>query len=219
MSMPLPEGRLRPIRQALVTPVEGQRLLVEARAMHKQACDLGRLLGIDVSTIPFSAAVLALHLPLRRQSSVASGELLVVNLHRRGFKSAELLLQETPDVLSDDELDWTLRLLLELEFPRTSSAQTQLLADVVNLADFGLVAIMRQWNQQASAGKSLLDLARGLRLRESYGYWQTRLRDLCFEPTRQLAEARLKTVSAFIDQLDTELEGSAGVQPDEESMP
>jgi hypothetical protein len=82
----------------------------------------------------------------------------------------------------------------------------RLLADAVNLEDFGLTGLVGQMIQLARQGDGIKQLVEGFEKREEYGYWEARLKDgFHFEPVRQIAKRRLARARQVATMLVEEL--------------
>ena len=81
-----------------------------------------------------------------------------------------------------------------------------LLADALNLEDFGVAGLLVQAIQIARQGGGIMQIADGCEKREQYGYWDARLKDgFHFEPTRQIARKRLEHARKVAALLNGEL--------------
>jgi hypothetical protein len=79
------------------------------------------------------------------------------------------------------------------------------LADAVNLDDFGVCGLIVQTIQLGRQGDGLVQLIDGAEKRELYGYWDARLKDgFHFEQSRRIAQARLENARAAIKLLTAE---------------
>ena len=103
-------------------------------------------------------------------------------------------------------LDRTTRLLQEVPHRSPVLDDAKLLADAVNLEDFGVTGLMFQMIQLGLQGEGVAELALAAEKREQYGYWQARLKDgFHFEPIRKIAEQRLETARQVAKILSDEL--------------
>jgi hypothetical protein len=84
--------------------------------------------------------------------------------------------------------------------------EAKLLADAVNLEDFGAIGMVNQSIQVARAGEGVTQIAEGCEKREQYGYWDARLKDgFHFEAVRQIALRRLQNTRQICALLAAEL--------------
>ena len=81
-----------------------------------------------------------------------------------------------------------------------------MLADAVNLEDFGVAGLFTQAMHLSRSQGSIELLADGFQKRQQYGYWEARLKDgFHFEPVRQLARQRLNSATRAAELLLAEL--------------
>jgi hypothetical protein len=159
--------------------------------------------GIDAEALEL--ACYAIQLPLRRPRTLSSGRPARVTLRERAEEAAELLLNVASDA-SEELLDRTTRILQEMPHRSPMLDEARLLADALNLDDFGVTGLVQQCIQLSRQGEGLLQLADGLEKREQYGYWDARLKDgFHFEPIRQIARRRLDNARHLALLLLTEL--------------
>ena len=145
--------------------------------------------GLDQEALEL--ACYAVQLPMRRQRTLPTGRAGKATLRERAEESAELLLGLPTDA-EEELLDRTTRLLHEMPHRSPMLDEAKLLADAINLDDFGVTGLVQQIIQLTRSGEGLLQLADGAEKREQYGYWQARLKDgFHFEPVRQVARRRL----------------------------
>jgi hypothetical protein len=145
--------------------------------------------GLDVEAMEL--ACYAVHLPTRRQRTLPTGRAGRGTLRERAEEAAELLLGLPLDA-PEDLLDRTTRLLHEMPHRSPMLDEAKLLADAINLDDFGVTGLVQQAIQLARSGEGVAQLADGAEKREQYGYWEARLKDgFHFEPVRQIARRRL----------------------------
>ena len=100
------------------------------------------------------------------------------------------MLVGTVEALADEQLlDKTTRLLHEMPHRSPVLDEAKLLADVVNLEDFGVIGLVEQIFTIGKQGEGLAQVAEGLDKREEYGYWDARIRDgFHFAAVRRIAE-------------------------------
>jgi len=173
---------------------KGRRLLEDARRLWNRArrfLEMG-LIGPSVDAEALELACYALQLPLRQIKMLPTGRLGRTNLRDRAEESAELLVGLLGDQVDDSLLDRTTRLLHELPQRSPVLDEAKVLADALNLEDFGVSGLFLQAIQISHQGDGLLQVAQGCEKREQYGYWEARLKDgFHFEPIRQIAARRL----------------------------
>jgi len=112
-----------------------------------------------------------------------------------------------PTAESGSVVDRTFRLLADLAQKRPSTDAARLLADAVNLDDFGAMGLARQALEMGRRGQSVQALLEGARQREQYAYWQARLKDgFHFAPVRDLARRRLDHYRKAAAMIEKELQ-------------
>ena len=160
--------------------------------------------GLDLDALEL--ACVALQLPQRRSRTLPTGRPQRGTLRERAEEAAELLLGVAGGEAEELLLDRATRLLHEMPHRSPMLDEARLLADAVNLDDFGAVGVVLQIIQLARQGEGPLDLAEGCEARELYGYWDARLKDgFHFEAVRQIAIRRLETTRTVCGLLSAEL--------------
>ena len=213
--MPL-DARLRQRLELALGAVDdhataGPRLLDDAVRLWRRveklvAMNLVPAEGLDRDAL--EAACYALQLPLRRTRTLPTGKAQRTTLRERAEESAELLLGVAGTDTDELLLDRATRLLHEMPHRSPMVDEARLLADAVNLDDFGAVGVALQIIQLARQGEGVLQLAEGCEARELYGYWDARLKDgFHFEPVRKLASQRLENARKVAKLLADELGG------------
>ena len=191
------EGKLEKQVQRLLASEDespGGRLLEDAKRLWRR---VGRFLDLnlappDVDRQSIELACYALHLPDR--GGKPAGRLGQVNLRERAEQAAELLVSGLSDDADEQLIERTARLLRELPVRAPKLVEAKLVADAVNLDDFGVTGLILQAMQLARQQGSLTAVAEGFVKRQQYGYWEARLKDgFHFEPVRQMARTRLES--------------------------
>lgn len=185
----------------------GPRLVDDAVRLWRR---IGRFLamrlvaeGIDADALEL--ACYAIQLPMRRSHTQPGGRVGRITLRERAEESAEMLLNVAPDA-EESLLDRATRVLQEMPHRSPMLDEARLLADAINLDDFGVTGLVQQVIQLARTGEGLLQLADGLEKREQYGYWDARLKDgFHFDPVRQIARRRLDNARHLALLLLTEI--------------
>lgn len=186
----------------------GPRLKADAqRLWHRvQRFAAMNLIAPDMDTEGLELACYALQLPPRHGRGIIAGRLGRTNLRERCEQSAELLVSVMGDDVAEPLLDRTTRLLHEVPQRSPVLDEARLLADAVNMDDFGVTGLIVQTVQLALQGEGVADLAEAAEKREQYGYWQARLKDgFHFEPVRAIAARRLESAVAVAKMLADEL--------------
>jgi len=172
----------------------GPRLREDAMRLWRRVCrfqQLGLLTHIiDVDALEL--ACYALQLPLRHDKRLPTGKPARASLRDRAEDAAEMLVGLLDKTADESLLDRTTRLLHEMPHRSPMLDEAKLLADAINLDDFGVIGIVNQIIQLARQGEGLAALADGLQKREQYGYWDARIRDgFHFLAARNIAQSRL----------------------------
>jgi hypothetical protein len=160
---------------------------------------------------PLELACHALQIPLRRTRLLPGGRAARATLRERAEESAELLVGVAGPDADEHLLDRATRLLHEIPHRSPMLDEAKLLADAVNLDDFGVTGVVLQIIQLARQGDGVAQLADGCKKRELYGYWQARLKDgFHFDAARQIAARRLESARLLCATLNDELREDAG---------
>jgi hypothetical protein len=189
-------------------PTRGPRLVDDAqrlwRRVQRFVC-MG-LVAASPEMDAIELACYAMQLPMQTTRLLPAGRTGRTSLRDRAEMSAELLVSTLGDRIEPSLLDRTTRLLHELPQRSPILEEARLLADAVNLDDYGIIGMLHQTIQAARAGEGIAQVADGCEKREQYGYWEARLKDsFHFEPVRQIAERRLANYRDAARRLSTEL--------------
>jgi hypothetical protein len=159
--------------------------------------------GLDAEALEL--ACYAMQLPNRKKAPPA-GRPMRSTLRDRAEEAAELLVGISGPDVDESLLDRATRILQEMPHRSPMLDEAKLLADAVNLEDFGVIGILGQTIQLARAGEGVEQVAEGCDKREQYGYWDARLKDgFHFEAVRQIALRRLQTTRQICSLLADEL--------------
>jgi hypothetical protein len=207
------DGKLRKRLERALTAVDdhgttGPRLTDDARRLWRRVQKFLRLNLIPNGTQAdaLELACYALQLPFRQNKVPTVGKLGRTNLKERTEQAAEMLVGLLGDDVDEDLLDRATRLLHELPHRSPMLDEAKVLADAVNLDDFGVTGLILQAIQLSRQGDGLMQVAEGAEKREQYGYWDARLKDgFHFEPVRQMAIRRLANARAAAKLLAEEL--------------
>jgi len=165
------------------------------------------LIAGGFETDALELACYALQLPMRQGRSLPTGRFGRINLRDRAEQSAELLVGLLGEEADESLLDRTTRILHEVPQRSPMLDEAKLLADAVNLEDFGMTGLVQQIIQLTRQGDGVAQVAEGAEKREQYGYWDARLKDgFHFEPVRQIAVRRLQNARAAAKMLSDELQ-------------
>ncbi len=164
------------------------------------------LIGPQVDADGLELACYAIQLPSRLGRGAVAGRLGRTNLRDRCEQAAELLVSLLGSEIDESLLDRTTRLLHEAPHRSPVIDEAKLMADALNLDDFGLIGLIIQAVQLALQGEGVADLAIAAEKREEYGYWEARIKDgFHFEPVRVIAIKRLATSRRVAKMLADEL--------------
>jgi hypothetical protein len=209
--MPIDGKVIARLKQALLDNGEhiarGPRLMDDGRRLHRRIIRFTEMklvaAGIDLDAVEL--ACFAIQLPCRTAGSTGTSRGARGGIRDRAEEAAELLLSLSLDV-DEALLDRTARILHEMPHRQPMLDEAKLLADALNLDDFGVTGLVNQAATAAIQGDGILQLADGLQKREVYGYWEARLKDgFHFEPVRLLARRRLDNARHVALLLSTEL--------------
>jgi hypothetical protein len=209
------EPRLEKLLHRLLVTVDemgarGNRLLDDARrlwARVRRFIALGMHQSEQLDTDAMELACLALGLPLRHTRPPIAGRTMgQMSLRERCEQAAELLLSHLNDPADAALLERTTRLLRELPQRTPAAEESRLLADALNLDDFGVTGLFLQAMHLSRQHAGVRQVAEGYEKRREYGYWEARLKDgFHFEPVREMARARLKHADRAAELLISEL--------------
>ncbi len=151
-------------------------------------------------------ACYALQLPQRQISQIAGARFGQLSLKQRCEQASELLVTLLGEHSDDKKLDLITSILSDVPAKSPRSDEAKLLADAINLDDFGLVGLLNTTTSMALAGQGIDALIDGARKRDVYGYWESRLRDgFHYNPIRLIAEKRLGAARRWLEKIDAEL--------------
>jgi hypothetical protein len=201
--MPL-EGQLKARLERALSVVEdhgarGTRLLDDAVRLVKRVrrfIDRG-LIDPATDSTALEVACYALQLPLKSSRLGGwGGRPGRTTLRDRAEQAAEMLVGLAGEDGDDDRealLDQATELLVQVHQRHPETEQARLLADALNLEDFGVIGLVEQAVALARQGGGVMQVADGLEKREQYGYWEARMHDgFHFEPVRAIAKKRLE---------------------------
>jgi hypothetical protein len=185
----------------------GPRLVDDAQRLYRRIIRFTEMKlvaeGIDLDAVELACYAIELPSRVSRTGTAARGAR--GGLRDRAEEAAELLLGLSLDV-DEALLDRAARILHEMPHRQPMLDEAKLLADALNLDDFGITGLLHQAATAALQGEGILQLADGLQKREIYGYWEARLKDgFHFEPVRLLARRRLDNARHVALLLSTEL--------------
>jgi len=197
----------------LLTVVEaggarGVRLIEEGKRLCKRVNRFVKMGLVDgpADEEGLELACFALQLPGKNAKSLPTGKMGQVSLKDRAEQAAELLISLAEEFVEEELLERATMILREMPQRSTKMDEAKLLADAVNLDDFGITGLIMSAMQLAKQNAGVEQVADGFEKRREYGYWEARLKDgFFFEATRKMAVARLKRAAEMVDLLLDEL--------------
>jgi hypothetical protein len=171
----------------------GPRLLDDAQRLWSRASTfINMRLAEDVDRDAVELSCHALQLPMREIKLISTGKLARTNLRDRAEQAAELLVSLLGQEVDEQLLDRTTRILQEMPHRNPMVEEAKLIADALNLEDFGMIGLLLQTVHLTRQGNGLTQVIEGIEKRDQYGYWEARLKDgFHFEQVRQIAKRRL----------------------------
>ena len=189
--------------------VRGPRLMDDADRLWRRVqslLKLGLIPNESADTDALELACYALELPMRSSSNLPAGKLGRTNLRDRTEQAAELLVGAVGNEAPEELIDRATNILLAMPHRNPASDESKLIADALNLDDFGVIGVINRAIQLGRQGDGVNQVADGNDKREQYGYWDARLKDgFHFEAIRQIALRRLSTARQICATLAQEL--------------
>lgn len=185
----------------------GPRLLDDAqRLWHRVQKFIAMGLAVQPDLQALELACYAVQLPMNQAKPPTWGKPGRTSLRERAEQAAELMVNLLQDHVEEDLLDRAVRLLHEMPHRSPMLEDARLLADAINLDDFGVTGLVMQMIELARQGDGVRQLAEGCEKREQYGYWEVRLKDgFHFEQIREIARRRLSRARKVAAMLAEEL--------------
>jgi hypothetical protein len=193
--------------------VRGPRLLDDAQRLWRHASFWidRHLVSPDCDKTALELACHAIQLPLRQRDIPCVGRYGQINLRERAEQAAEELVSEYGDSVDEKLLERTTDLLHDVPARSPAREESKLLADVLNLDDFGVSGMINQTLLLAAMGQGMNQLIEASQKRDAYGYWEARIKDgFHFGPTRELAKRRLARARQFAKLLEEETKEHGG---------
>ena len=193
------DGKLRrQLEQALREVDErrtrGSRLIDDAQRLFARVQKFIslKLITNEPDVDALELACWAMQLP-QKQSAATVGKLARSSLKQRAEQAAELLVSLLADHADEQLLDRTTRLLLESPHRQPMIEEARLLADAINLEDFGVIGLTTLMIQLGLAGGGVNQLIESYEKRDAYGYWDARIKEgFHFDAVRAIARKRLE---------------------------
>jgi hypothetical protein len=168
-----------------------------------------KLVAGDLDHDALELACHAVQLPLR--FSKGTGRKGQVTLRERCEQGAELLINHLDEIVADELLERTSELLHETLVKAPGMDEARLLADALNLDDFGVTGAMLLAMQCGRQNVGIRQFMDSFEKREQYGYWSARLKDgFHFEPVREMARKRVEAARKLVEMLGKELKEDGG---------
>jgi hypothetical protein len=211
--MPL-DAKLRQRLDAVLGVVDdhgtvGPRLLDDGKRLWRRVEQFieAQLVSDGVDRDALELACYAMQLPLKRRRTVAAGKPVRINLRTRAEEAPELLINAAAEEAGDLLLDRTIRILQETHQRSPMVDEARLLADAINLDDFGVTGLLLQMTQLVRDGEGTVQLVEGAVKREQYSYWEARLKDgFHFDAVRDVARRRIDSARLLMTLLMEELD-------------
>jgi hypothetical protein len=186
----------------------GPRLIDDAERLWRSVQTLLKLslIAPESDAEGLELACYALQLPMRSSANLPAGKLGRTNLRDRTEQAAELLVGAVGQDASEELIDRATNILLAVPHRIPEHEESRLLADALNLDDFGVIGFVTRAMQLGRQGDGVTQVAQAGQKRDTYGYWEARLKDgFHFEPVRRLARQRLENLRKIAKLLDDEL--------------
>ncbi len=193
----------------------GQSLRSAAKELFLRAVRIARQEspGAPLDRESLETACLALHLPFTLAETTRQTSMGVLSMNERCSQATELMIGAADEATGEsleritDAIERTTRILSECPRRGSTLNEARVLADAINLEDFGISGICRSAAMILRPGGAIAPLADAYHKREQYGYWEARLKDgFHFPSSRELARQRLKVARESIRLLMGELE-------------
>ncbi len=198
LEIELQKRAARMLRSLDECATEGPRLLDDAARLWRRLQKMQAIVPTNSDPAALELACYALQLPFCGDKAVRNKSPLRTRLRDRSVLAIQLLPRLVGESVPDQALlDRTINLLEQMPDREPKSLDARLLADAVNLEDFGVSGMILQTIQLTRSGDGLVQLIDGAEKRELYGYWDARLRDgFHFESARRIAAERLENARA-----------------------
>lgn len=165
-------------------------------------------LGLTPKALDLDAldlACYAIQLPLR-QPKAASARIGQFPLRERCEQAIELLVALLASHGDGALLENAAHILRELPRKAPAVEEARVLADALNLDDFGMTGLLLQAMHVFKTEGTVGQVADGFEKRELYGYWDARLKDgFHFDPVREMARQRIERARQAAMLLKAEL--------------
>jgi hypothetical protein len=191
----------------------GPRLVDDAHRLWKTIQRFTQM-GLSAGELDAEAlelACFALHLPFAHRRGATASKLGRLNLRQRCQQGSELIINLLSGQAPQATFDRVVHILEQTPARSPTLTEAKLLADAINLEDFGILGLVGQIIQLSASGQGTIQLLESWDNRQSYGYWEARLKDsFHFGPVRDLAETRLHDARLVVRMLRAELPDGGG---------
>jgi hypothetical protein len=165
----------------------------------------------ETDPLPLDLTCYALQLPLKSRRAMHTGKTGRTSLRERSEAAAEMLVGLLGDLGHGALIEQTVAILSEVHQRHPTNEYAKLVADALNLEDFGVIGLVNQVIGIAGQGAGVVQVAEGMEKREQYGYWQARLKDgFHFDQVRQIARKRLENARRAAGLLAEEMKEDGG---------
>jgi hypothetical protein len=193
---------------------KGQRLAEDARRLWSRLLkflDLN-LVETEIDREALELACYGIQLPLRFGRSTPSRRAGQLTLRERCEQAAELLITWLSDNVEEALVDRAARILREAPQRTPMLEESKLLADAINLDDFGVSGAVLLAMQLGRQNAGLLHFLSSFQKRDQYGYWDARLKEgFHYPPIRDLAHSRVARARTVVESLTAELHEDAAL--------
>ena len=119
--------------------------------------------------------------------------------------STRIVTKQLTNILNNAQIEKINTIITESVNRFTTMTEAMILSDARNLEDLGSVGLLHELRRMMLQGKSVSDLLDSWERKIEYGYWQARIKEsFRFDAVRQIAEQRLATATAFMEQVAIE---------------
>ncbi len=184
----------------------GPRLVGDARRLLRR---VERLIGAGAVAAVMERDALelscyAVQLPMRL---VTGSRLGVLSLKDRCEQAAELMVMTLAEQADEQLLDRSARLIHETPQRNPVLDEAKLLADALNLDDFGISGLLRQAIRLGVLGQGVEQVVEAMEKRSQYGYLEARLKEhFHFDASRAIARSRLAAIEPLFAGLREEMD-------------
>lgn len=119
--------------------------------------------------------------------------------------AASVVQEELSALVSADVLHVTVEAIRKCSDRYSELIEAQILSEAENLADIGIMEVLRQFRQAQAEGRTTDHIVAKWQRQKEYQYWEARISDcLRSAGARRLAQQRLEDVERFVQSLIAE---------------